>query len=66
MIGESGTGRRRGKPGDIDIVFDDKGNAIEGFALGAGRLHAFRDRQRLGFGRIVMKSAGSLCFSMRA
>src|ERR1700722_3267737 len=48
MVGEGGTSRRRGKPGDIDIVFHDKRNAIKRFALGPGRLHAFCDRQGLG------------------
>ncbi len=32
-IGEGGTGRRRRKPGDVDIVLDDKRNPIEGPAL---------------------------------
>jgi hypothetical protein len=33
-IGEGGTGRRRRKPGCVDVVLDDKRDAIEGLALG--------------------------------
>src|ERR1700722_12340944 len=47
-IGEGGTSRGRRKSGDINIVFNNKRNAAEGLARGAGRLHAVRDRHGLG------------------
>ena len=47
-VGEGGTGGGGRQPRNVDIVLDHERHAIKGFARGAGRLHAVRDRQRLG------------------